>query len=314
MVKRRVVSLFLWLGLIACISACQRQDALRLVSTTKSGVSYGVHVDAGYAYITNNDGVIIFDVQEPRRPREVGQIHTGFTKGVLVKNGWAYIASESGLVIADVSNTTSPQLMGTYESEGAVNFVHIEDDYVYLASSKGLEIVDIKDPNTPVQLSYLTVGEAWGMDVYDGIVYLAVPQIGLEVIDVREPSSPQRVRTISDVGGARDIHIHGKLAFVGCHAAGVRILSLTEKENPKVIGRYLDDDGGEALAVWGDAHHLYVADNFGVEVLDMSDPSHPYEIGEYSRVNGAHDLFVSGPYIYVAEGRKGLIIFEFQND
>jgi hypothetical protein len=56
---------------------------------------------------------------------------------------------------------------------------------------------------------------------------------------------------------------------------------------------------------------LYVADNFGVEVLDVKDPTSPYEIGEYARVNGAHDLYVDGTFVYVAEGRRGLIILEF---
>jgi hypothetical protein len=28
-------------------------------------------------------------------------------------------------------------------------------------------------------------------------------------------------------------------------------------------------------------------------------------------VNGAHDLYVDGTFVYVAEGRRGLIILEF---
>jgi hypothetical protein len=99
---------------------------------------------------------------------------------------------------------------------------------------------------------------------------------------------------------------------VGCHGAGIRILRLSDKASPQVIGRYLDDDGGEALGVWGDGAYLYVADNYRIEVLDVSDPAHPYEVGEYGRVNGAHDLCVDGAFVYVAEGRKGLIVLEFE--
>ena len=98
------------------------------------------------------------------------------------------------------------------------------------------------------------------------------------------------------------------MAYVGCRYAGISILNASAKESPQIIGRYLDDDGGEALGVWGDGEYLYVADNYGIEVLDVKDPTDPYEIGEYGKVNGAHDIFVDGAFVYIAEGRKGLII------
>ena len=75
---------------------------------------------------------------------------------------------------------------------------------------------------------------------------------------------------------------------------------------PKVIGRYKDDDGGEALGVWGDHEYLYVADNYGIEVLDITDPTGPIEIGEYEDVDGAHDIYGRETTIYIAEGKKGL--------
>ncbi|MBN1486473.1 MAG: hypothetical protein JW981_02450 [Anaerolineae bacterium] len=313
--KKRTVLLIVWLMLISCISACQRQGTLSMVSTSKAGVGYGVYVDEGYAYITNNDGVIVFDVHETDSPREVGRIQTSYyTPGIFVNSGWAYIASERGLVIADVSNPASPQQVGEYNSTGVAHRVCVDGSYAYIASSTGLEIVNIRNPNAPVKEAHLDGGEAWGVDIYEGIVYLAVPGNGLEVIDVSDPSSPQKIRTVSGTQSTWDVHIHQELAYVGCHDAGIRILSLSEKESPQIIGRYRDDDSGEALGVWGDGEHLYVADNFGVEVLDVKDPTNPFEIGEYGGVDGAHDIYVDGTFVYIAEGRKGLIILEFKEN
>ncbi len=306
--------LTLCLVLISSISACQRQDGLGLVSTSKAGVGYGVFVDDGYAYVTNNDGVIIFDVEESSRPKEVGRIQTGYTRGVYVMDGWAYFASEHGLVIADVSNPERPMQVSEYGTKGDAIRIVVDGSYAFIAGSRGLEIVDISDPYAPMEISHLSGEEAWSVDIYDGMAYLAVPSIGIEVVDVSDPTSPQKIKTVSDTQRAWDVHIHEEIAYVGCHANGIRILSLADKESPQVIGRYLDDDGGEALGIWGDGERLYVADNFGVEVLDVSNPVHPYEIGEYERVNGAHDIYVDGTFLYVAEGRKGLIILEFHED
>jgi len=68
------------------------------------------------------------------------------------------------------------------------------------------------------------------------------------------------------------------------------------------------------LGVWGDDQFLYIADNYGMEMLDVSDPSHPYEVGQYSGLSGAHDLLVDEKYIYVAEAKKGLIILEVKQE
>ncbi len=48
-------------------------------------------------------------------------------------------------------------------------------------------------------------------------------------------------------------------------------------------------------------------------MLDIKDPTSPYEIGEYNTVSGAHDFDVDGTFVYVAEARKGLVILELKD-
>jgi hypothetical protein len=310
--KMKHLFLFLrWLIFVLCITACERGDALHKISTSRAGVGYGVHVHEGYAYITNNEGVIIFDVHDPTHPKQIASIPTGYTPGILVQGDWAYIASESGLTIADISDPSLPQKVSKFPSEGIVHKVQLAGSLAYLASSAGLEIVDISIPTAPTKVGHLTGGDAWGIDVHEDIVYLAVPTNGLEVVDVRDLSSPKKVSTVAGTQSAWDVHVHPPWIYVGCHANGIKILSLTDKESPQIVGHFLDQDGGEALGVWGDGETLYVADNFRAEVLDVLDPTQPREVGEYPNLNGAHDIYVEENLIYIAEGKKGLIILEF---
>jgi hypothetical protein len=202
--------------------------------------------------------------------------------------------------------------VGAYASQGLAHEVRVVGSFAFMATSEGLEIVDVTDPGAPAGVAHLGGGEAWGVDVRDGLAYLAVPATGLKVVDVRDPSSPREIGTVSGTQMAWDVHVHEGFAYVGCHEAGVRILAVSANQLPQVIGRYLDDDGGEALGVWGDGEYLYVADNFAIEVLDVRDPAALYEIGEVGRVHGAHGLDVNGMWVYVAEARKGLMILEFQ--
>jgi hypothetical protein len=318
MKTKRIALQDVWLVLILgilCVSACKSQGVLSRVSTSKAGVAYDVYVEDGYAYITNNDGVVIFDVSEPDNPQKVGKIISGTAFGVFVDNGLTYIAGEGGLVIADVSDPANPRQLGKCSSEGVTNQVRVYGSYAYIAGSTGLEIMDVGDPSTPKPVTRLSdSGGAMGVEIYDSTLYLAKPGEGLEVIDVTDPYSPQKITTVAETQGAWDIHMHEDILYLGCHGAGVRIINISDRESPQIIGRFNDDDEGEALGVWGDGKYLYVADNYGIEVLDIKDPTRPIEISEYDGLRGAHDLYVVGTLVYVAEARKGLIILEHKGE
>ena len=155
------------------------------------------------------------------------------------------------------------------------------------------------------------------MALYGDLAYLADLDRGLVAIDVSDPARIQEVATVSDTRGAWGLYVQGEWLYLGCHGAGVRVLSLADPRSPRVVGRFFD--GGEAMDVWGDGRYLYVADNDdGVEVLDVEDPAHPREVAQYLRAS-AHggidcdaDAAGDDALIYLADGRQGLLILEFQ--
>lgn len=299
----------------SCSAADSKQGILSLVSySKKAGVGYCVYVADGYAYVTNNDGVVIFDVHRHERPRKIGKISTGVTFGIDVENGRAYISGKNGLVIADVNDPENPKKLKEYAMGKEIRGIKVAEPYVYIASNEGLEILDVSIPGKVTLTAHIGNNGVWNVAVCDGIAYLASPINGVEVIDVIDPASPQKITTVAGTKGAWDVHIHEELLYVGCHGAGIKILTLSDRKSPRIVGSFRDDDGGEAQGVWGDGQHLYVADNFGIEVLDVRNPTNPQEVYEYDNVRGAHDIFMDENYVYVAEAKKGLIIFEVKQD
>jgi len=302
-----------WLALICCTPRRHSQGTLTVVSCSKeAGVGYGVSVDKDYAYVTNNNGVVIFDVHQPKHPRKVGMIPTGQTFGICIENDLAYILGGRGLVIADVRDPANPKKLQEYIIEEYKQRLHVDDSYVYIASDAGLEILDISDSGKISPVAQFGDSRARGVDVHDGIAYLAGPENGVEVIDVTNPASPQKITTVAGTEGACDLHIHNEYLYVARHVAGIEILDISDKKSPKLIGSFCYDDSGEAKGVWGDGKYLFIAGN-RIKMLDVSDPTSPNEIGEYSR-RGGHDLCVAGKYVYVASGRKGLLILQFNEN
>jgi len=311
--KKFAVLLITWLALICCNSAGLGQGRLSLVSyTKKAGVGYSVCVNNNYAYVANNDGIAIFDVHQPEHPQKIGRLPAGVTFGICVKNDAAYISAKGGLVVSDVSDPANPKIINEYTTDKETHRVQVDGSFAYIAANEGLEILDVDDPENITSAAHFSAGRAKGIAVSGGIAYLACHGSGVEVIDVTDPFSPKKVTSIAGTKGAWDVHIHGEYLYVGRHGAGIAIFNLSDKKSPRLIGSFRDDDGGEAQGVWGDGRYLYVADNYGVEVLDISDPGNPFEIGAYGKVKGAHDLYVEGTTIYVASASKGLMILQFE--
>ena len=295
--------------LIFCTCTRHNQGSLSFVCSCKeAGVGYGVCVDKDYAYITNNDGVVIFDVNQPRHPRKVSMIPTGQSFGICIKNNLAFILGGRGLVIADVSDAANPKKLQEYVIDEYKQRLQVEGSYVYIASDSGLMILNVGDSGKISPAAQFGDSIARGVDVCDGIAYLAGPDNGVEVIDVTNPASPQKITTIAGTEGACDVHIHDDYLYVARHVYGVEILNISNKKSPKLAGSFRYDDGGEAKGVWGDGQYLFIVGNH-IKMLDISEPANPYEIGGYSR-RGGHDLYANGKYIYVASGIKGLLVLQ----
>ena len=117
------------------------------------------------------------------------------TKTVVVISNTAYVSNDYGLVIFDVSDPTNPVELGNIGVPSWSNRFVIQGQYAYVSCRKsGFAIVDIHDLNTLSVVNYTEVeDEVWDITVDGNIVYLAVPE-GLVIYNVSDPSSPQFIQ------------------------------------------------------------------------------------------------------------------------
>jgi len=290
----------------------ENQYSLSLVSTTNAGsVPYGIYVNNDHAFITNNHNLLIFDISDILRPRKLSSIHVGVTFSLTIRNNIAYTVGGDGLFIIDVSDPDTPYKIGHFGLQGNGKSIWIESSLAYIASSAGLEIVDISIPSSPKAISHCSEGPSRGVVIVDDIAYVANRIRGLELINVSEPLKPYKISTLQGTEAAWNLHVYKDYLFLGRHQNGVDILNISDRNNPQRIGHFNDNDGGEALSVWGEDNYLYVADNFGLEILNIQNPENPIQIEELGALGCTHDIFVKGTKIFIASVEKGLIILEF---
>ena len=274
-------------------------------------VGYDVHVVGDHAYVTNNDGLMIIDIQEPHNPQKVGEVLSGGSLGFEVESNVAYIASTSGgFIISNISNPSNPQLLGQDSVGGAIK-IAVSDSRAYVTyNGGGFKIFNISDLEDPVFLGEYSDTRSDAIEIKDNFAYFANAEVGLKVVDVSNPNSPQLVTTVSQTGGANDIHITNDTLYLGCWGAGIRVIDISNPTSPQILDSYADDDGGEVLGVIEKNGLLYVADNYGVELFNVVEPNSIVKVAERtSDVSAAHDIDVDEEYIYVALG-GGLLILE----
>ncbi|MEX2739716.1 MAG: LVIVD repeat-containing protein [Candidatus Wukongarchaeota archaeon] len=83
--------------------------------------------------------------------------------------------------------------------------------------------------------------------------------------------------------------------------------------NPTPLTGFYDTPG-EARGVFVSGDYAYVADwGSGLQVVDISDPTHPSLAGSYDTPGNAQGVFVSGDYAYIADAGSGLQVVDISD-
>ena len=161
-------------------------------------------------------------------------------------------------------------------------------------------------------------GSTYAVAVQGGYAYIGVgPR--LTVLDISDPSSPAGVGTTSLLAGlVTDLHVSGGYAYVADGDAGLRVVDVSDPTRPSEVGFY--DTPGQAHDVAVAGSYVYLADGpvgddgnwtgGGLQVVDVSNPARPTEVGFCDTPRSAHDVAVAGSYVYVAGVVAGLRVVD----
>lgn len=192
----------------------------------------------------------------------VGSHINGYGTDVQVRGSFAYLAwggdtnPPGGLEIYCVTNPTAPVRVGGCESQSPANAAQVAGRYAYLAL--GATRTFTNDSGA------------------------------LEIVDVGDPSSPIRVGYTNTLARANDIRVVGNYAYVaestrwtGSNLLGaLEIFDISTPTNPIRVATF--DTPGSVTSVDVSGNYAYLTDGvIDVQVLNVSDPGHPWRTGIY---------------------------------
>ena len=288
---------------------------------SSSYLAWGLHKNGNYLYVAANyDGLRIIDISDPSNPQETGYYDTfGYASRVFTSENYAYIADGyDGLRIMDISDPSDPNEVGFYLTEGNAYGVAVSGKYAYVSDHwNGLRIIDISTPSNPDQMGfYDTGGSARGVTVSGNYAYVADYWKGMRIIDISNLNNPTEVGFF-DAYGANEVSVAGDYAYlVGSGSAmglSLRIIDISAPSNPSFVSGFSISIASGYDVFVKDSYAFVAAENAGLHIIDVSDPSDPMETGFYDTGDYAYGIAVSGDYAYVADQSDGLRIIDISD-
>jgi len=138
----------------------------------------------------------------------------------------------------------------------------------------------------------------------DGHYAYVVDGLSLLVFDLTDPAHPNLVASHATAPYSRDLLIQGSLAYLATGESGLTIFDISNPLAPAPLGG-VDTQRANALAV--DGGYAYVADDAGLVIVSVADPSHPTIVGSLPTYSAAVSVAVSGRYCFVGEQYYGTI-------
>jgi hypothetical protein len=234
------------------------------------------------------NGIVIYNTEDPRKPKKVGEFTDGVTAGV--HSAYVYTQPRFGR-----------HVYLTNDGTGALHIVDINDP------SKPKEVAVWKTPRSDAGRSLHDI------DVRDGMVYASYWNDGLVILDIGagtkggSPSNPQivsqfkydftslykQVEAIDGPGYIRGTHTawrHKNYVFIADEVFTMTdIQKLSSKNAARAFGR--------------------------LQVVDVSDPANPKSVAHYEpEYGGVHNVWIAGDTLYMGAYNAGFRAFDISGE
>ncbi len=294
------------------------------------GNAYGVAGDPErnpYIYVADGwGGLVVLDITRPTEPLILSRLAMpGWALDVTVEGGLAYVADGAfGLRVIDVQDAGQPREVGAWTGADLARRLVVSGSTVLLADTGlGLHLLDVHDPAVVTKQGvYSPIADARQVAVEGGLAAVASGFQGLRLVDVSQPTSPMEVGSFDCAGAfAMGTALHGTVAFVGTtlqrphDKIELRVIDVTEPASPTLLAAWdAPADFGPFREMVVQDGRLYVAEESGLGVVDVSDPAHPAALGhlwfDLERKMATVGVAVQGQYAYVAYAAYGLRVVD----
>ncbi len=264
----------------------------------------GIFVLNNYAYLSDgNSGLKIIDITNPSIPDTVYETSEK-ANDVAVHGDYAYVLGTTNfgtkLTILDISNPENPVNKSSLNLKISEN-ITVNGRYAYVTSGMSLYIIDVSDPAMPYIKSCTSYYDyissvAVSLIVSDGYAYLC-SDAGIIVVDISDPGNPSYVTVFEESGGASDINVNNGYAYV-TKGDYLKIYDIHNVSNPDLLSELRARESYSAKGFL-QGNYVYIVNGVGLQIIDITDPGHPFEAAFVTTSGISTDVYAHGDYAYI---------------
>ena len=271
------------------------------------------------AYITvrglSVHGVYIYDITNPENVRQKGFYNlNGDPEGIFVRNDTAFVhyrnlSDPAGYFhVIDVFDVGVPSIQATVMTGMNLRSIAVRSDTVYAAADNaGMRIGYFGDPEYPDYIGYHATGGSSDRIQLMGNYAFVSGATRLTGIDISNAYFTAQTDVFFPLGQIVDFCLSGSLALVLDYVDlgdGTTLLHILDVSNPyafdEIVNQGFDILGSSPdMAVQGDS--LFIADDKGLHIIDLSNPSTPQRTGFYASTGLDRRVDVFGDYAMVGD-------------
>lgn len=312
---------------------------IKLINYDSLNMSYAGSWSLGQSFCIKNDstgnivfcgsgaGVIILDMTDPYNPIKLSEIHArALIDDVFYKQNEdrLYLSAYfSGLEIWDVSDLTQPYRLSRIETSGlprgGVYVPEVPAVPGQLTTAFAVTVADGVDvfmvdwdgqPTFVTNQNFTGSALIWTSFGYNDILFLSSGSTGTKAIDVDVTSGTYFTNIFNVPGQSTSISAQNDLLYIVDYSSGLKIHSF-ESIPVTFMGQLSISGYPYRICTSGDL--AYIANSTtnpggGINILDISDPEVPADVGHYDNPN----TYIAGSEdaIYATGGMDGCLILD----
>lgn len=304
-------------------------EPVEIGAVTFSGPAMAVAAGDGVAFVAAEEaGLRVVDLSVPEQPVELGALTFGVSSDtwaqrvVVLDEGRLVVGLSRWLVVVDVADPAAPVELGRVRVYlWPVKDIAVDGDLAVVANHRGgLRVFDLSSPAEPCPVGWLDPpGWAFGVASTADFAYLADYHGGLQIVDLHDPSLPVIAGAVATSGTTEGIAAAGGIVYSssgpGSSAAqgetpgGLRIFDADTEGSYTEIG-FEPVEGYPGLVEVADDHAYVANGGWGVNVIDVSEPTQPVAVGSLGSWPWAYETVVRKGRAYVAFGDGGVRVFD----
>ncbi len=276
-----------------------------------------IFIRGHYLYGTDRDSFRVFDISNPEHPVQLGSLVHPYG-AITVVDSFAFITPDpftrdSGISIINIADPAAPYKVGEWKKH-TVNYLAVAGGYAYCITDTGLWIVDISNPGQPVEVGFSQI-ECQVIHLSNATAYVGTTT-GIAILDVHNPAKPVIISCLEG-GYPTDLKLLSDSLLcvtnqVFSTNSGFCFVNVKDLRHPFLFYRYRVPGWAAWVEIAGD--YAYVCEwDYGLRVLDISDPGEPTEVSQFITEHGSHHIVVSDTIGYLCDFGKGLRILNLAN-